>query len=53
MRSRQVIGLLIEHGWYEVAVKGSHHQFKRPERPGRVTVPTQGQTCQRARSIVF
>ncbi|WP_185265490.1 type II toxin-antitoxin system HicA family toxin [Halopseudomonas xiamenensis] len=39
MRSRQVIGLLIEHGWYEVAVKGSHHQFKHPERPGRVTVP--------------
>lgn len=39
MRSRQVIALLVEHGWYEVSVKGSHHQFKHPERPGRVTVP--------------
>ncbi|HBO3944107.1 TPA: type II toxin-antitoxin system HicA family toxin [Pseudomonas aeruginosa] len=23
----------------EVAVKGSHHQFKHPTKPGRVTVP--------------
>lgn len=26
-------------GWYRVATKGSHHQFKHPSRPGRVTVP--------------
>jgi predicted RNA binding protein YcfA (HicA-like mRNA interferase family) len=26
-------------GWTRVAVRGDHHQFKHPERPGRVTVP--------------
>jgi len=31
--------LLEADGWYEVAVKGSHHQFKHPAKPGRVTVP--------------
>ena len=37
MRSREVIELLVEDGWFEVAVKGSHHQFKHPEKRGRVT----------------
>lgn len=36
--SRQVIRLLRADGWFEVAVVGSHHQFKHPEKPGRVTV---------------
>jgi len=39
MRSREVIELLEADGWYEVAVKGSHRQFKHPAKPGRVTVP--------------
>lgn len=26
-------------GWILVSVRGSHHQFKHPEMPGRVTVP--------------
>jgi predicted RNA binding protein YcfA (HicA-like mRNA interferase family) len=26
-------------GWYEVARKGSHVQFKHKAKPGRVTVP--------------
>lgn len=39
MRSREVIELIEADGWYEVAVKGSHHQFKHPSKPGRVTVP--------------
>ena len=26
-------------GWREVAHKGSHKQFKHPDKPGRVTVP--------------
>jgi predicted RNA binding protein YcfA (HicA-like mRNA interferase family) len=34
-----VIDLLVEDGWFEVAVKGSHHQFKHPTKPARVTVP--------------
>lgn len=36
--SRDAIRLLEAAGWRLVAVDGSHHQFKHPERPGRVTV---------------
>ena len=39
MNSREVIRLLLKTGWSEVAQKGSHVQFKHPERAGRVTVP--------------
>lgn len=39
MNSREVVAKLEADGWYLVAVKGSHHQFKHPEKPGRVTVP--------------
>lgn len=30
--------MLKRDGWFEVAVVGSHHQFKHPTKPGRVTV---------------
>ena len=36
--SREVIRLLNEDGWYEVACEGSHHQFKHPAKPGKTTV---------------
>lgn len=36
--SREVIRILKKNGWYEVACDGDHHQFKHPQRPGRVTV---------------
>lgn len=39
VRSRELIELLIADGWFEIAVKGSHHQFKHPAKAGRVTVP--------------
>jgi predicted RNA binding protein YcfA (HicA-like mRNA interferase family) len=39
MDSRDIIRLLEAAGWYRVATKGSHSQFKHPSRPGRVTVP--------------
>lgn len=26
-------------GWYWVRTRGSHHQYKHPEKPGLVTVP--------------
>ena len=38
MNSREVIKALEADGWFEVAQKGSHRQFKHPTRPGRVTV---------------
>jgi predicted RNA binding protein YcfA (HicA-like mRNA interferase family) len=39
MKSAEVIALLRRDGWMEVAQKGSHVQFKHPQKPGRVTVP--------------
>jgi predicted RNA binding protein YcfA (HicA-like mRNA interferase family) len=39
MKSREVVKALENDGWREVARKGSHVQFKHPEKPGRVTVP--------------
>jgi len=39
MRSREVIQLIEADGWYEVEVKGSHHQVRHPTKKGRVTVP--------------
>jgi predicted RNA binding protein YcfA (HicA-like mRNA interferase family) len=39
MTSREVIARLKQDGWVLVNVRGSHHQFKHPEKPGRVTVP--------------
>lgn len=37
--SRQIVNILKADGWYEVAQRGSHVQFKHPTKPGRVTVP--------------
>ncbi len=30
--------MLNQDGWYLVATRGSHRQFKHPNKPGRVTV---------------
>lgn len=35
---RDVIRLLEQDGWFQVDMKGSHRQFKHPQKPGRVTV---------------
>ncbi len=34
----EVLDRLREDGWYLVATKGSHRQFKHGSKPGRVTV---------------
>jgi predicted RNA binding protein YcfA (HicA-like mRNA interferase family) len=38
VKVREVIRLLEEDGWYPVATKGSHRQYKHLVKPGRVTV---------------
>ena len=38
MKIRDVIRLIEEDGWFLVATKGSHRQFKHPSKPGRVTI---------------
>ncbi|ROL85556.1 type II toxin-antitoxin system HicA family toxin [Pseudomonas chlororaphis] len=39
MDSRYLIGQIVADGWYLVRVRGSHHHFKHPHKPGLVTVP--------------
>ncbi|TPI47409.1 type II toxin-antitoxin system HicA family toxin [Mesorhizobium sp. B2-9-1] len=39
MKSADVIDRLFADGWFEVAHRGSHAQFKHSTKPGRVTVP--------------
>ncbi len=36
--SREVIAILKANGWYIVAIEGSHHQFKHPDRKGKATI---------------
>lgn len=38
MKVSELLRLLNEDGWYLVAFRGSHRQFKHPDKPGRVTV---------------
>ena len=38
MNSTEIIRKLKTDGWYKVAQKGSHMQFKHPTKKGRVTV---------------
>ncbi len=39
MKVRDVIKMIERDGWYLVRTRGSHRQFKHPEKPGLVTVP--------------
>lgn len=36
--SKEVVAMLLADGWICVTITGSHHQFRHPTRPGRVTV---------------
>ncbi len=38
MKVREVIKMIEADGWYLVATKGSHCQYKHPIKPGRVTI---------------
>jgi predicted RNA binding protein YcfA (HicA-like mRNA interferase family) len=37
--SRKITARLLSEGWIAHGVTGSHHHFKHPDRPGKVTVP--------------
>lgn len=39
MNSKDIIKALEADGWYKARQKGSHVQFKHPEKKGLVTVP--------------
>jgi predicted RNA binding protein YcfA (HicA-like mRNA interferase family) len=38
MKVRDVIKMIEADGWYLVATRGSHRQYKHPAKPGRVTI---------------
>lgn len=38
MKVREIIKILEENGWFLVATRGSHRQYKHENIPGRVTI---------------
>jgi predicted RNA binding protein YcfA (HicA-like mRNA interferase family) len=38
MKVREIIEKLEQDGWYLVATRGSHRQYKHKGKPGRVTI---------------
>ena len=38
MKVSDILRMLGDDGWYLASTKGSHRQFKHPNKPGRVTV---------------
>jgi predicted RNA binding protein YcfA (HicA-like mRNA interferase family) len=39
MKVKEIIKIIEKDGWFEVRQKGSHKQFKHPNKKGLVTVP--------------
>lgn len=39
MTFREIEKIVKQDGWYLVAIAGSHHQYKHPDKPGKVTIP--------------
>ena len=38
MKVREAIRLIEGDGWHQVAMRGSHRQYKHPRKAGRVTI---------------
>ena len=38
MKVDEAIRMIEKDGWYRVATRGSHRQYKHPTKPGRVTI---------------
>jgi len=38
MKVRDIIKMIEDDGWYVVATRGSHRQYKHPTKSGRVTI---------------
>ena len=39
IKIREMIRLIERDGWFQVAMRGSHRQYKHHSKPGRVTIP--------------
>ena len=42
MKVREIVALLTRDGWRLVRIRGSHHHYRHPTKPGVVTVPGSG-----------
>ncbi len=38
MKVKEIIKLIEQDGWFQVAQRGSHRQYKHPAKTGRVTI---------------
>lgn len=38
MKVRDIIAMIEDDGWYIIATRGSHRQYKHSSKPGRVTL---------------
>ena len=38
MKVSEVIRLVESDGWVQIRVRGSHRQYKHPQKPGKVTI---------------
>lgn len=38
LKVREIIKMIENDGWFLVATKGSHRQYKHPEKSGRITI---------------
>ena len=38
MKVSEILKAIKDDGWFQVAQRGSRHQFKHPRKPGRVTI---------------
>lgn len=39
MTARELEKLLLADGWYHTDTRGSHKQFKHPQKEGKITIP--------------
>ena len=39
MKFREIEKLILNEGWELVDIRGFHHQYKHPIKPGKVTIP--------------
>jgi len=39
MKFQEIERVILNDGWSLKAVKGSHHQYTHPTKPGKVTIP--------------
>jgi predicted RNA binding protein YcfA (HicA-like mRNA interferase family) len=39
MTFREIEKIIIQDGWYLSSTRGSHHHYRHPTKPGKVTIP--------------